>query len=152
MWFKRPENQSQILKWKIRSVREWKCSENINSPSGVQYRIFYSHFTKVTRKCECFSRIVEPCKFVFLTIFLQWSYKLWFITYKHEFLPSSHHSHLFSFLKIYIKIHIWSHVLYRVSDCCLTPNNRYFSYIMARISYIPWDDNDDVHFLLDQHA
>jgi hypothetical protein len=22
---------------------------------------FYSHFTKVTRKCECFSRIVEPC-------------------------------------------------------------------------------------------
>jgi hypothetical protein len=27
---------------------EWKCSENINSPSGDQYRIF--------------SRIVEPCK------------------------------------------------------------------------------------------
>ena len=22
---------------------------------------FYSHFTKVTRKCECFNRIVEPC-------------------------------------------------------------------------------------------
>jgi len=22
---------------------------------------FYSHFTKVTRKCEYFSRIVEPC-------------------------------------------------------------------------------------------
>jgi hypothetical protein len=22
---------------------------------------FYSHFTKVTHKCECFSRIVEPC-------------------------------------------------------------------------------------------
>ena len=22
---------------------------------------FYSHFTKVTRKCECFGRIVEPC-------------------------------------------------------------------------------------------
>jgi hypothetical protein len=21
----------------------------------------YSHFTKVTRKCKCFSRIVEPC-------------------------------------------------------------------------------------------
>jgi hypothetical protein len=22
---------------------------------------FYLHFTKVTRKCECFGRIVEPC-------------------------------------------------------------------------------------------
>jgi hypothetical protein len=31
--FKRPENQRWILKWKIRSVMEWKCSENINSPS-----------------------------------------------------------------------------------------------------------------------
>jgi hypothetical protein len=38
--FKRPENQSRILKWKIRSVMEWKCSENINSLSGIQYRIF----------------------------------------------------------------------------------------------------------------
>ena len=24
---------------------------------------FYSHFTKVTRKCECFGRIVMPCKY-----------------------------------------------------------------------------------------
>ena len=24
-------------------------------------QIFHSHFTKVTRKCKCFSRIVEPC-------------------------------------------------------------------------------------------
>jgi hypothetical protein len=58
--FKRPENQCRILKWKIRSVMEWKCSKNINSPSGDQYRIF-THFTKITCKCECFSRIVEPC-------------------------------------------------------------------------------------------
>jgi hypothetical protein len=27
VWFKRPENQSRILKWKIRSVAEWKCSD-----------------------------------------------------------------------------------------------------------------------------
>jgi hypothetical protein len=38
--FKRPENESRILKWKLRSVIEWKCSENINLPSGDQYRIF----------------------------------------------------------------------------------------------------------------
>jgi hypothetical protein len=38
--FKRLENQGWILKWKIQSVMEWKCSENINLPSGDQYRIF----------------------------------------------------------------------------------------------------------------
>jgi hypothetical protein len=38
--FKRPENQSRILKRKILSVMEWKCSEKINSLSGDQYRIF----------------------------------------------------------------------------------------------------------------
>ena len=37
--FKRPENQSRILKRKILSVMEWKCSEKINSLSGDQYRI-----------------------------------------------------------------------------------------------------------------
>jgi hypothetical protein len=31
------------------------------------------------------------------------------------------------------------------------PNKTLFSYIMARISYIRWDDND-VRFVLDQHA
>ena len=40
VWFKRLENPSRILKWKIRSVMEWKCSKNINSLSGDQYRIF----------------------------------------------------------------------------------------------------------------
>ena len=54
--FKKPKNQSLILKWQIRSVMEWKCSENI----WRSIHNFYLHFTKVTRKCECFSRIVEP--------------------------------------------------------------------------------------------
>ena len=31
------------------------------------------------------------------------------------------------------------------------PNEQFFSYIMARTSYIRWDDND-VLFVLDQHA
>ena len=33
----------------------------------------------------------------------------------------------------------------------LTSNEQFFRYIVARTSYIQWDD-DDVHFLLDQHA
>ena len=39
---------------------------------------------------------------------------------------------------------------FRVSDYCLTPNEKYFSYAMARISYIQWDDND-VCLVLDHH-
>jgi hypothetical protein len=38
-----------------------------------------------------------------------------------------------------------------VSDCCLMPIQHFFSYIMERISYFQWDD-DEVHFVLDQHA
>ena len=40
-----------------------------------------------------------------------------------------------------------------VRDCCLTPHELFFSYmyIMTRTSYIWWDDND-VCFILDQHA
>jgi hypothetical protein len=34
--FKIPDNQCRNLNWKIRSVRERKCSGNINSPSGYQ--------------------------------------------------------------------------------------------------------------------
>jgi hypothetical protein len=30
-------------------------------------------------------------------------------------------------------------------------NDLFFSYIMVRTSYIPWDDND-ITFVLDQHA
>ena len=46
VWFKRLENRSRILKWKIRSIMEWKCSENINLPSGDKYRIFTRIFQK----------------------------------------------------------------------------------------------------------
>ena len=39
-----------------------------------------------------------------------------------------------------------------ISDCCLTPNSQFFNYIMARASYIRSDDDDDVYFILRQHA
>jgi uncharacterized protein YcaQ len=51
-----------------------------------------------------------------------------------------------------------------VSDYCLSPNEQFFSYIMARTSYnfsaiswreqvtIWWDDDDNVHFVLDEHT
>jgi hypothetical protein len=38
----------------------------------------------------------------------------------------------------------------RLSDCYFMPNEKLFSYIMAKTSYIQWDDHD-VHFVLDQH-
>jgi len=38
-----------------------------------------------------------------------------------------------------------------VSDYCLMPNEQLFSYILARTSYIQWNDGD-VRFVLDQHA
>ena len=38
-----------------------------------------------------------------------------------------------------------------MSGCCLTPSEQLFSHIMARTSYIWWDD-DDVCFVLDQYA
>ena len=38
-----------------------------------------------------------------------------------------------------------------MSDCCLTPIQQFDSYIIARTSYFQWDD-DEVHFVLDQHA
>ena len=40
----------------------------------------------------------------------------------------------------------------RASDCYLTPNEQFFNYIMARKSYIQWDDDDDDDdcFVLDQ--
>ena len=36
-------------------------------------------------------------------------------------------------------------------DCCLTPNEQFFSYIRPRTSYTQWNDNDS-RFVLDQHA
>jgi hypothetical protein len=35
------------------------------------------------------------------------------------------------------------------SDCCLTPNEQFFSHITARTNYIQWND---VCSVLDQHA
>jgi hypothetical protein len=37
-------------------------------------------------------------------------------------------------------------------DHGVDPNIQFFSYIMARTSYIRRDENGDVRFLLDQHA
>jgi hypothetical protein len=37
-----------------------------------------------------------------------------------------------------------------VSDCCLTPTQQFFSYIMEQVNF-QWND-DEVHFVLDQHA
>jgi hypothetical protein len=40
----------------------------------------------------------------------------------------------------------------RVSDCCLMPNEQFYSYIMARTSYIQWNDDDYAYFVLAQHT
>jgi hypothetical protein len=39
-----------------------------------------------------------------------------------------------------------------VSDACLAQSEQFFSYIMARTSNIQLDDDDDVRFVVDQHA
>ena len=38
-----------------------------------------------------------------------------------------------------------------MNDCCLTTNEQYFSYFMTRKRYTQRDD-DNVRFVLDQHA
>ena len=53
----------------------------------LSIRNFYSHFTKVTRKCECFGRIVEPCIMISYTYnilgvkFLKHQIYIWFNDY-----------------------------------------------------------------------
>jgi len=37
-----------------------------------------------------------------------------------------------------------------MSDCCLTPNEQFYSHTMTRSIYIRWDD--DVHFVVGRHA
>ena len=39
-----------------------------------------------------------------------------------------------------------------VSGCCLSPNEQIFSYIIARATYFQWNDDDEIHFVRDQHA
>jgi predicted alpha/beta hydrolase len=41
-------------------------------------------------------------------------------------------------------------LLYSVCDCCLTTSEQFFN-TMMRISYIRWDDDDDL-FVLDQQV
>jgi hypothetical protein len=55
-----------------------------------------------------------------------------------------------SFVAVLSVSRLWCLVL-GVNDWCLTPNEQFFSYTIARASYIP-EDNDDVRFVLDQHA
>ena len=38
-----------------------------------------------------------------------------------------------------------------MGDCCPTPNEHYFSYIMAIAIYFRWYE-DDIRFILEQHA
>ena len=57
---------------------------------------------------------------------------------------------VFSSTKISLVIYLFIKVKW-VSDCCLMPKERYFSYIIARTNYIGWDDND-VHFVPDQNV
>jgi hypothetical protein len=53
----------------------------------------------------------------------------------------------------YIKVkHSCTYVnFWWASDCYLTPNEQFFSWIMARTSY-NWGDDEYVHFVLDQSA
>jgi hypothetical protein len=50
--FKKLDNQSRNLNWKIWSVTEWKISGNINSPSGYQYRICTRILQVVWSQCR----------------------------------------------------------------------------------------------------
>ena len=57
-----------------------------------------------------------------------------------------------NFLYLPIMYVYWLYIVSEwVSDCCLTPIQQFFNYIMARTSYFPWDD-DEVRFFLDQQA
>jgi hypothetical protein len=57
--FKRPENQSDF-KMKNTIGDGMKMFRKCQLTVWRSIQNFYSHFTKVTCKCECFSRSVEP--------------------------------------------------------------------------------------------
>ena len=61
---------------------------------------------------------------------------------------TSHHS-----ISLFWKKNQWVILcsIQSVSDCFLTPNDQFLSYIMVRTNYIRWDDND-VRFESNQHA
>ena len=49
------------------SILNWKYQITV----WLSKRKFYSHFTKVTCKCECFDCIVEPCYYMFTNTKMQ---------------------------------------------------------------------------------
>ena len=55
-------------------------------------------------------------------------------------------------LNVYLYRYEW--VTEWVSECCLAPTQQFFSYIMTWREQInfQWDDDDEVRFVLDQHA
>jgi hypothetical protein len=59
VWFKRPDNKSRNINWKILLVRERKWSGNFNSLPGYQYRICkLKHKVKINGFfCVCFNAI-----------------------------------------------------------------------------------------------
>ena len=59
--FKRLENQSWNLNWKKNISEGTKMFREYQLAVWLSIQDFYSHFTEVTRKCECFGCIVEPC-------------------------------------------------------------------------------------------
>jgi hypothetical protein len=61
VWFKRPDNQRRNLTWKNTIGEGIKMFWKYQLTVWLSIHNFYLHFTKVTRKCECFGRIVEPC-------------------------------------------------------------------------------------------
>ena len=64
--FKRSDNQLEF-KLKNNIGEGMKMFWKYQLAVWLSIRNFYSHFTTVTSKCECFGRIVEPCdKMTFL--------------------------------------------------------------------------------------
>ena len=57
--FKRSDNQSEF-KLKKNIGEGMKMFRKYQLADWLSIWNFYSHFIKVTRKCECFGRIVEP--------------------------------------------------------------------------------------------
>jgi hypothetical protein len=57
-WFKRPEKSEFELKKYI--FERMKMFRKYQLAIWLSIQNFCSHFTKVTRKCKCFGRILEP--------------------------------------------------------------------------------------------
>jgi hypothetical protein len=104
-WLAKDKTFSQNFSLKINRlnqlmVREW-IVRKYQLAIWLSIRNFYSDFTKVTRKCECFGCIVEPCL---------GDFKLTWLFGSCELLPSlgfrccRWHRHLWSSVNFYILI------------------------------------------------